>query len=193
MARNDTTSAIIDNILKITLGTGVFAGALVLPNLLIALEKPLDHYMKHLDKRSREREVRRLLSYMKAQKLLTENYRYGLIITKRGRKRLTDAEFNNLKVKTPAKWDQVWRLVFYDIPEKHKTGRNALTMKLRELGFYQLQRSAWIHPFPCKNTIKTIAVTYGLEQYVSYIKTSHIDNQQQLVRIFKKQISKVNF
>lgn len=186
MARNDTTSVVIDGILRFTVTSGAIAAGLLIPNLLIGLEKPLDVFWIHLDKRERERELRRVVSYMKSNQLLRGDYEHGLQVTDKGRQRLEDSDFETLVVKPRQKWDGNWRLVIYDIPEEHKQGRNALTSKLNKLGFYQLQRSAWLHPFPCRQVIEVITVRYKIDQYISYIKTARIDNQKPIIHKFQK-------
>lgn len=190
MSKNDTTSAIIDGILRFTLTSGTIAAGLVIPNLLIGLEKPLEAFWKQLDKRERERELRRVVSYMKSNQLLKGDYEHGLKITDKGHERLNQLDFDNLKIKPVMKWDGLWRLVIYDIPEKQRVGRKTLKKKLNELGFYQLQRSAWLHPFPCRKIIEAVTSRYKIDQYVSYIKTSHIDNQQLLIQKFRKKYPK---
>ncbi len=44
-------------------------------------------------------------------------------------------------------WDGQWRLVFFDIDEKHRGLRSALRTKLRGLGFGPWQKSLWLTPF----------------------------------------------
>ena len=193
MARNDTTSAVIDGILRFTVTSGAIAAGLLIPNLLIGLEKPLDVFWKHLDKRQRERELRRVVSYMKSNQLLRGDYEHGLQVTDKGRQRLVDSDFGTLAVKPRQKWDGNWRLIIYDIPEERKQGRNTLTSKLNELGFYQLQRSAWLHPFPCRQVIETVAVRYKIDQYISYVKTAQIDNQKPIIRKFQKKYPATSF
>src|SRR3989344_4593151 len=60
------------------------------------------------------------------------------------------------EIKKPARWDKLWRLVIFDIPEEERTGRMALAAKLKELGFYPLQKSVFIHPYECKDEIDFI-------------------------------------
>ncbi|HSW37468.1 MAG TPA: hypothetical protein VLG37_03820 [Candidatus Saccharimonadales bacterium] len=187
--KNKQTSALVDNILRIAVGGSALAAGIVIPNLLVALDKPLQHFFKTLDERERVREMRRVINYMKSQNLIRGDYQHGLTITDKGKARLTDQEFNKLTVKTPEKWDGWWRLVIYDIPEKHKSGRNALTAKLRDLGFYQLQRSAWIHPLPCRDVVEIVTQRFDINSYVSYIETPFIDNQQKLISAFAKRLS----
>ena len=187
MARNDTTSAIIDSILK-TLVSGVALSTLfVAPNAVQGLGKPLSYYLKKLDKRGRERELRRVLAYMKSRdliKLTSDDYEHGVVVTKSGKKRAEQANFESLEIPRPSHWDKTWRLVLFDIPEGHRNGRVALIGKLKMLGFVQLQQSAWIHPYPCRQEIEIVTQTYNVSRYVSYIETSHIDNHKQLIRRF---------
>lgn len=193
MGRHDTTSAVVDKVLLLAATSTALAAGILIPNLLIGLDKPLNVFWKHMDKRARERELRRVVSYMKSNQLLEGDYRHGLQITKKGRQRLEKSKIDNLRVKPLQNWDKKWRLVIYDIPESHKPGRNALISKLTRLGFYQLQRSAWLHPFPCRQVITELTSYYKVNNYVSYLLVSKIDNQKALIRRFKKKYPKSSF
>src|SRR3990167_5465542 len=193
MSRRDTTSAVVDKVLLFAVTGSALTAGILIPNLLIGLEKPLNIFWKHMDKRQRERELRRVVSYMKSNQLLKGDYKHGLQITQKGRKRLLKVGLANLRVKYQSHWDKQWRLVIYDIPETRKQWRNALTAKLNEIGFYQLQRSAWLHPFPCRKVVEKITSYYKIDEYVSYIKTNHIDNQEDLLKKFQKTYPKTNF
>ncbi len=193
MGRNEATSAIVESILKITATGATLTLALLAPNAVIALEKPLKKYFSHLEEQDRQREIKRVASYMKSYGLVSGTYEHGLQITKEGLQRLQQLEFDNLHVSSPRRWDHIWRIVFYDIPEDRKAGRDALTRKLQSLGFSQLQRSVFIHPFPCREVIETITTTFAIHEFVSYIETPYIDNQKLLIGRFKKQIRGVSF
>lgn len=193
MSKNDTTSAIVDGVLKLVVTTGSLAAGVVIPNLLIALDKPLGKFWRHMDKKQKERELRRIISYMKSTRLLSENYKHGLQITDKGRKRLNQSEFDSLRVKTPRKWDGRWRLIIYDVPEEYKEARKAFAVKLNKLGFYQLQRSAWLHPFPCREAIEIISSYYQIDKYISYIETVKIDNQRLLIDKFQARYPAISF
>ncbi len=193
MAKNESTSAIVDGVLRFTVVGGSIAAGLFLPNLLVTLDKPLNKYFAHLDKNAREREVRRVLSYMKSHKLLTENYEHGIVLTETGKKRLEQAEFESLKIKPLKEWDYKWRIVLYDIPENKKVDRRILQLKLQKLGFRQLQRSVLIHPFPCREVIESVSNHYKLSVYVSYIEATGIDNQAALISKFQKSLPNTSF
>lgn len=193
MSRNETTSAVISAILKLAATGATISVALLAPNALQALEKPLKKYFAHLDDQDRQRELQRVVRYMRSRKLLSGSYQYGLQITDEGRAQLDKLELNELHVATPLRWDHSWRIVFYDIPEARKRGRDALTRKLHSLGFWQMQKSVFIHPFPCREVIEALTVSYKIDEFVTYIETSYIDNEQNLITHFKKQIPNVEF
>jgi DNA-binding transcriptional regulator PaaX len=184
-AKRDTTSAVIDNLLRLIVGGSFLASGFVAPNALIAFDKPVKKYFFLLDSRARERELRRIVRQMKYRGLIKGSYDHGLQITSEGHKRLQKAEFNELKIDSQKEWDQHWRLVLFDIPEQYKQGRNALSFKLRQIGFWQLQKSVWVHPFPCREVIEKISAYYKIDRYVTYIETNYIDNQEGLIARFK--------
>lgn len=185
----DTTGAIVDNILKLSMGAGLLATALAAPNAVQIFDKPLQKALNTFDERARQRELRRILAYMKHRRLISEDYEHGLTISAKGLRRLQKREFNKLAIARPELWDKQWRLVIFDIPEPRKAGRDALSYKLRQLGFVPLQRSVWIHPFPCRDEITLVCTTYGIARYVTFLETSFIDNQAALKLRFKNLLS----
>lgn len=185
MDKKDRTAAIVDGTLNFLVTGSAMTAGLLIPNLMVALEKPLGVFWKQIDKRQREREMRRTITYMKSRKLIRGDYEHGLQITAKGHKRLERNELGKLDIKKPPRWDQMWRLVFFDVPEDQRQGRVALTRKLKELGFYQLQKSAWIHPFPCREIIERICSFYDVDEFVSYVEVAYIDNQAKLKSRFK--------
>lgn len=185
MGRTTKTSAVIDGLLDFMVKGGLVATAIVAPNALQALDKPLQKYFETMDERARTREWQRVTRYMRQQGLVN-TYDHGLQITKKGRERAAQYDIDQLSIKGPRSWDKKWRMIFFDIPEERKRGRDQLTRKLKELGFYQLQRSVWIHPFPCRKEIEIIASNYKIDQYITYIETSFIDKQNVLKNKFKQ-------
>ena len=183
----------MDFVLRELVTLGAISAGLALPNLLTALDKPLNKYLNQLDGRARAREARRVIYYMKSQGLIVGEYEFGLTITGKGKKALAKLDIDNVTIQQPRKWDKTWRIIFYDIPEKHKSGRDALTSELRRLGFFQLQRSVWIHPLPCRDVIEKVTTKFQIEKYVSYVESPKLDNQAVLVARFKKRLPNVNF
>ena len=85
----------------------------------------------------------------------------------------------------PKKWDNKWRLVMFDIPEKRKKIRNLLRFHLKKIGFIQIQGSVWVYPYPCEEIIVIIKTYFNLNNEVLYFVTEYIENDKKLKRIFK--------
>ena len=185
MARNDTTSALIDGLMKCVVFTGTLSIGLIAPKLIQELDGPALAFFKKMDERSRERELRRILAYMLREQLITEHYQHGIIMTKKGQKRMAQKQLSQIEIVKPDRWDKNWRLVMFDIPEKQHVARVKFTAFLRTLGFQPLQQSIWVHPFPCRDEIALIAKSCEIEKFVTYIETSHIDHDELLVRRFR--------
>ncbi len=193
MSKDLRTSKIIDEILLFGVtGTAVVSG-LLLPNLLVSLDKPLRKFWKHMDERARERELRRVIYSLKARGYLSGEYEHGLQLTEKARKRLARVKFDALTAKTQPHWDKLWRIVIYDIPEEHKLARNALTAKLRHYGCFQLQKSTWITPFPCRHDIETITAHFHVDPFVTYFEAINLDNAKPLIQRFQKKYPQTKF
>lgn len=92
--------------------------------------------------------------------------------------KLTDEGFNfqiKEKIKTSDdKWDGKWRLVVFDIPEKRRTARDLLRIRLKEWGFRQLQKSIWICKKDCTQVIRKFIADLGIGEWVIVIESDNI-------------------
>jgi len=93
-----------------------------------------------------------------------ENHQIYISLTKEGRKKAGRFQIDCLKVSQPKKWDGKWRIVIFDIAQLQKIKRDAFRGKLRELGFFPLQKSIWIHPFKCADEINLLRDFFGLSR-----------------------------
>ena len=107
-----------------------------------------------------------------------------MLINKKGKQILLKYKLDEIKIKTPKKWDGKWRIIIFDIPEKMKEARNAFRFHLKKLGFYSFQKSAFILPYHCEEEIEFLIEFYNLKQYVRQIVAEHIDNELHLKKIF---------
>jgi DNA-binding transcriptional regulator PaaX len=185
----DNKSAIIDGVLRFIATGGFITSALVAPNSAQLFDKPLQKLLQDLDDRSRERELRRITYYMKQRGLIsygTKDYEHGLVLTSKGKDRLKKKSYTNLEIPAPEKWDDKWRLVFFDIPMELNQGRLSFIYKLKMMGFQNLQKSIWIHPFPSRPEIEAIAEHLGIRKFVTYVEISEIDAEKALRKRFSK-------
>ncbi len=192
MGRNDTTSQLIDEILRFGAISLALGATMVAPNIMIGLKKPLDSLFQHLDKQEREREIRRTLYYMKERGYLAGEYEHGLQLTDKARERL--ARIDAKLVATPQDvWDGWWRIIIYDIPNELQSARHALQNELRRYGCYILQRSVYITPFPCIDDIQTLAARCGADKYVTHFEAKNLPNAAAMIRLFKKKYPNTKF
>ncbi len=103
-----------------------------------------------------------------------------VVLTEAGRQRVIQANIDTLTISKPAQWDKKWQLVFFDVPEKKRRGRDALRLKLRELGFYEWQKSVFVHPYPCRDQIDFIVEFFELRPFVRYGELSNPTNEAEL-------------
>lgn len=197
MGKNQYTSKIVDEIIRFGAFGTVITAVAVAPNLAQVLSRPLNRLGRKLDERdelrSREKEVQRVIRYMKQQGLLAGEYEHGLQLTNKGRKRLERIALDSLAVHATKVWDKKWRIIIYDIPETHRAARDAFWARLHRLGCFQLQKSTWISPFDCRQEIATLAAHHAVDPYVTYFEAINLDNQKILIARFKKNYPETQF
>lgn len=88
-----------------------------------------------------------------------------------------------LRRKNPVK-DGVWKLVIFDIPEKHKKVRGILRAKLKQLYFKKWQNSIWAAPYALDEEIESEFKELGKKFFVRLIKTTDINNTEDLEKLF---------
>ena len=107
-------------------------------------------------------------------------------LTERGKARAGWLQIDELKIKRPKKWDGKWRIVIFDISQLKKIYREAFRGKLKELGFYPLQKSVWVHPFDCQAEIELLREFFGFsEKELRLIVAEDIGQTEELKKFFK--------
>lgn len=95
-------------------------------------------------------------------------------------------QIDSLKIKKPRKWDGKWRLVFFDISNLKRIYREAFRGKLKELGFYQLQKSVWVHAFNCQAEIELLKDFFALsDKELRFIITDNIGSDEDFKKFFR--------
>ena len=169
-------------ILALALGGAALAVLITAPGLAHAL-KPFAQ-KKHYPLRQKDlKKVTEKIKKDKLVRIVEKNNRDYLEITNRGRRQLVEYNIDTVKIQKQ-KWDGLWRIVVFDIPEKYRFARVDLREKLREIGFRKLQKSVWICPYQCEKEISFIASVYGVEKYVNYIEAIRIDSDKYFRNIF---------
>ncbi len=78
-------------------------------------------------------------------------------------------------------WDELWRIVSYDIPEKNRNKRRLIRQNLYELGFKQLQRSVWLSPLSVDEYIKKFAQKNQPDNFCFFVGRLFAQNSREIV------------
>ena len=151
-----------------------------------------------IDLGTRDSGVRRLLKEfskadssaerIKIVRKLREMVRTGLLVKtsngyvpgKKGREALNEEEVWALTIPRQEKWDGRWRMVLYDVPVRKRRQRNALRMRLQELGLVMYQASVWVYPYPLEKPVRAIAEFYGISDCVLFAIAERLNGEKHL-------------
>ena len=132
----------------------------------------------------------RVLKELKRQGLVHITKSGGEIhytLTPAGAYRLQEVIVDELVIPRPSNWDKRWRLVAFDIPIAQSRSRQKFVVKLQALNFTMLQKSLWVHPFPCFDQIEQLAGHYNVFRYCSLMEIDRLDElaTRKLLRHFQ--------
>ncbi len=111
----------------------------------------------------------------------------GTIVLKlnnKGKEKILRYQLENIQIPAMKKWDGKWRIVLFDIPEPKKKIRDALRLHLKKLGFFEFQKSVFIHPFNCQNEIDFLIEFYNIRSHVRFVIAESLDNELHLRKHF---------
>lgn len=162
---------------------GVLVVAAVAPNVFSAFGR-LGRHRRYFDRkdfqaRANYLKQRGYVDIKKSKDEITE-----IRLTEHGRAQIVKRSLGNLKIAPQKKWDRMWRIVIFDIPEKNKWARDGLRRSLKNMGFYRLQKSTFIFPYPCREEIEFLSRLYGVGDYLRFIETSTINFDGDLKNFF---------
>jgi DNA-binding transcriptional regulator PaaX len=162
------------------LGAGIALGLEHSPRRQAYIFKKAAREWKNIDRQYLYRIVRefkyeRLVAFEENEDGMTK-----IVLTEKGKKMALSFDIDSMELKTPDRWDGVWRVVFFDIPEKKRYARDILREKLKHLGFREIQKSMLIFPHPCLSEINFIIEYYQLRKYVRCGEMKNISNEAEL-------------
>ncbi|OGZ18254.1 MAG: CRISPR-associated endonuclease Cas2 [Candidatus Nealsonbacteria bacterium RBG_13_37_56] len=163
---------------------GLAFGYSITPNRQWKILKQVSREWKNINKENLRQQIKELYRSKVIKRKENPDGSYTIILTEKGRLKVLTYYFEKIKIEG-GKWDGKWRLVIFDIPEKKRRGRDALRDKIREVGFYELQKSVFVFPYECKDEIDFIIEFFDLRKYVRFGILDSIDNELHLKKIFK--------
>ena len=127
---------------------------------------------------ARLRRALRQLEQRRLIRLVDSGEETIVTLTLKGNKEVERMRLAELTIPELKEWDKKWRMVLFDIPEYLRLGRDVLRHTLKRLGFYQIQKSVFVCPYPCDREITAIVKTFKFERYIhcftiDTVKTSY--------------------
>ena len=154
------------------------------PDAYFRIMKNIAKEWKKINERSLRESIKKLYQSKIIDYKENNNGTVELILTDAGKKKILLYDLEKLKIDKPPKWDNLWRLVIFDIPENKKQARMAMSSKLKELGFYPMQKSVFIHPYECKDEIDFVTELFNIAPYVRFLRVKDIDIELDLKNKF---------
>jgi len=180
----DATFEVGKVLLKLLVVGGVCTITLVAPGVMIAYGT--------IEKRRRffhAGETKKSIRYLKRCKYITSEKtgpnEYTIRVTQQGMHKAFKDGLRKMKIRRKKRWDGMWRIAMFDIPEKKKGARDVLREQLKNLGMYQLQKSVFVIPYKCEREVNVLATILEVEDYVQQFTTAHISGNTEIKRHFR--------
>ena len=160
---------------------GVAFVVLVAPNALQILGRQYGRDEWWSRREAERRRVHEALERLRRKRLVAYDEKGKetfITVTAEGKRHIRKFQFDAMRLSPPKRWDAKWRIVTFDIPEKKARERKVLRDKLRDLGFYQLQKSVWVFPHDCRDEIDFIVQFLGVDRCISYLETNSLERKE---------------
>ncbi len=180
--KDDRPELTAKKLLAILAVGGLIALSLVSPNLFSAIGRFSGNNM-YFDRK----QLKKARQYLKAKryiKVKTRGSHQYIEITKAGENSILRDVLNQLKIMPEQQWSGNWYIVMFDIPERMKWARDTLRVKLKSMGFYQIQKSVFISPFPCKEELDFLVQLFDIPEYIRVLRTNEISYFEDLKKAF---------
>lgn len=128
--------------------------------------------------KDRQKKLMRSFYYLKDKdyvKLQPKGKDLEIHITEKGKRKIKALKLNTLEVKKPLYWDGKFWQVAADIPVEYRKGADALRNKLKQMGFYSLQRTLWFYPYDPRKQIELLTDEYKIDRFVTVMKIAKLE------------------
>ncbi|MEK7139813.1 MAG: hypothetical protein AAB805_00650 [Patescibacteria group bacterium] len=170
-------------ILLLLLG-GLALGLSGSPNRYFYILRTMKKAWKEIDEEKLRRSIRSLYQAKMVSEKSNLDGTVTITLTEKGKRRALTYDIENMSIPRPKKWDGKWRVVLFDIPEKYKKTRDLFRIHIRSLGFYEFQKSVFVHPFECIDEIEYLVKFHNIGSHVRFILAEAIDDETSLKHHF---------
>lgn len=132
--------------------------------------------------------TRKIFNQLRYQKYISIKYgkdgQVTVKITQKGMVKALSYQLDTMKVDKPRRWDNKWRVVIFDIPDKHKRVRDIFRARLVQIGLHRLQESVYVSPYDCFREVEFLRQLYGVAFTVRYLLVEKIEDDRLLKQNF---------
>ena len=170
-------------ILGMTAVCGVLLVGAVAPNIFSAFSRFARH-RRYFDKSNFKQRVRyfRRRGYLEVAE--DDDGGMELKLTDLGKQQVVKRALGDLRIAPQGRWDGIWRVVLFDIPERNRWARTGMRESLKRMGFYRFQKSAFVFPYPCRDDIEFLKKLYGVGSAIRFIETGSMDTDDDVRTFF---------
>ena len=162
---------------------GITAVALAAPNMLKLLKHIDPYWLTRRDPRQRLYEV---AGRLKRKGLVRFEYVRGktrMQLTEKGRAAAGRALLGN-PLPRNKRWDEKWRMLIFDIPEKRRLLRDKVRAIVTGFGFVHLQDSVWVFPYDCEDVVTLLKAELRLGTQMLYVIADAIEYDRPIRKHF---------
>ncbi len=160
-------------LLLLATGAVVLTAAMLAPGSTIKLFSKLGRYYRW--------QIKSLIKRLQKQKVI-KMASGKFVLTSRGKQKVLVYKLKDIKIPKSKKWDEKWRVLIFDIPERQRFLRDVFRNTLREWDFYKLQKSVFVTPYSCEKEINDLCTESGLNSCVTLIMADSLGGQEGAVR-----------
>lgn len=183
MAIKDTTKEkVVEVVLSTLLVVGVLAVAVTMPNAV--------QLFKYFGNRTPKEQwhIRRSVSRLENRGFISKSLVRGeeyYVLTSTGKERAMRYKLKTMTIRRQKKWDGLWRVVMFDVPEKRRAARRAIGYAIQKLGCVQYQKSVFITPYPCVDEIDFAGECFDVRKYIRIIIAKDVEGSGNIKKHFK--------
>lgn len=165
----------VKQILRVLAVIGAVGLVCTFPTIAVALQPFLGE-----KRRYRNWRLEQTLRQLEKQKYVSIRESHGgtttITITKHGMTRALSYELDTMRISPPKRWDGLWRVVIFDIPEAYKRTRDVFRIRLVQMGMHQLQESVYVSPYPCFDEVEFLRELYDVDITARYLLVHKIED-----------------
>lgn len=175
---------------KNEIGEILLSTLLVVGFLTIAVAAPnAVQLFKYFDpKNTKDKwKIKRSIARLEGSNLIKKKLVAGeeqYILTETGKVRAMRYHLYSMKIAEQPKWDGLWRIVMFDIPENKRIARRAINLALKKLGCIQYQKSVFITPYPCAKEIDFVGKCFDVRRHIHLITAKEIGDEPKVKKCF---------